>query len=141
MVPIRPAAAARSLDLTNTFTLEGWVNLNAWPNAGYGGYLGSKGNQYYVEFSTDNGGANHGIVVGTLFGTGNFFAGTAVSEPTSFAGSFHHVAGSWDGANWNLYVDGAVAAQTASGQGPYHNPEPFTLGAQTYDTSGDVAQF
>jgi Concanavalin A-like lectin/glucanases superfamily/Domain of unknown function (DUF2341) len=115
------------------FTLEGWVKLNAWPNNGYGGYLAAKGQQYFLEFTTDNGGA-HGIVVGTY--SGAYFAGTAKSLDPAFVGAFHHVAASWDGANWNLYLDGALAIQAASGQGPAASSEPFTMGAQTF--SGGV---
>ena len=127
---------APAVDITGPFTLEGWVNLNAWPAPGYGGLLGSKGQQYFVEFTTGNSG-DHGIVVGTYAGPN--FAGTAVSMPTSFAGSFHHVAGSWDGVNWNLYVDGQAAAQTLSPQGPFHWPQPFLSGAQAFP--GGVNQF
>jgi hypothetical protein len=119
------------------FTLEGWVKLNAWPNYGYGGYLAAKGQQYFVQFATDNSGA-HGIVVGTY--TGPFFAGTAKSLDSSFAGSFHHVATSWDGSRWNLYIDGALAVYENSVQGPSSSGEPFTIGAQTF-SGGFPAQF
>ncbi len=111
------------------FTMEAWVKLNAWPHNGYGGFVGAKGQQYFLNFVTDNGGA-HGIVAGSY--SGAFFAGTAKSLDPSFAGSFHHLAGGWDGAYWNLYIDGQLAAQAASAQGPLTSAEPFAIGSQTY---------
>jgi uncharacterized protein YjdB len=118
-----------SVNVTGTMTLEGWVNLAAWPNDGYGGYLGSKGKEYFIEFTTDNSGA-HGIVTGTYI-NGTFFAGTAVAVVSSLTGKFHHFAATWDGTYWNLFVDGVLAAQTA-GSGPSVSSEPFTIGAQTF---------
>ena len=133
------AGTPASLGITGTITLEGWVNLNAWPNDGYGAYLASKGQQYFIEFSTGNSG-DHGIVVGTYYGDGSYFSGTAVAMPSSFVGAFHHLATTWDGGHWNLFVDGALAAQTSSGQGPVSSSEPFTIGAQTF-SGGNPFQF
>ncbi|MGD0777694.1 MAG: DUF2341 domain-containing protein [Candidatus Solibacter sp.] len=127
--------AGSSVNLTGTFTLEGWVNLNSWPAAGYGGYLASKGQQYFIEFTTDNSGQNHGIVAGT-YGPG--FSGVANAIPAPFTGRFHHVAVDWDGAHWSLYVDGVLASQ-ASGGGPAAGGQPFVTGAQAYP--GGTNQF
>ena len=118
------------LSITGPVTLEGWVNLASWPRNGYAGYLAAKGQQYFVEFTSDNGGA-HGIVAGTYQGS-NYFSGTAVSVNSAFTGAFHHVAATWDGAKWSLYIDGALQAQSVSPQGPALSSEPFTMGGQTY---------
>jgi hypothetical protein len=119
-----------SLSITGPITLEGWVNLASWPANGYGGFLAAKGQQYFVEFTTDNSGS-HGIVAGTYQGS-NMFFGTAVAVNSAFTGAFHHVAATWDGLNWSLYLDGALKVQSVSPQGPALSSEPFTMGGQTY---------
>ena len=124
------ATKCPKLSIVGPITMEGWVNLTSWPRSGYGGVLVARGMQYFIKFTTDNGGA-HGIVAGT-YNSSNIFSGTAVSIPSALTGAFHHVSATWDGSSWSLYLDGALAAQSASPMGPTLSGEPFTMGGQTF---------
>ena len=124
------AGKSSSLSLTGPLTLEGWVNLASWPNNGYGGFLLARGQQYFIEFTTDNSGF-HGIVFGTYYAS-NMFSGTPLPINSAFTGAFHHVAGTWDGQTWSLYLDGVLQIQSNSPLGPGLSSEAFTMGGQTF---------
>jgi hypothetical protein len=124
------ATKCPKLSIVGPITMEGWVNLTSWPRNGYGGFLVARGMQYFIEFTTDNGGSP-GIVAGTYNGS-NVFSGTAMAPGPAFTGAFHHVSATWDGSTWSLYLDGALKAQTVSPMGPALSSEPFTMGGQTF---------
>lgn len=82
------------------------------------------------------GGTSASLWINWDSGSGKFLAGvgerdTSVASAQSYpAGQFHHVAASYDGAVFTLYVNGLVAAQTTLNKPIVYDPAfPWTIGA------------
>lgn len=61
-------------------------------------------------------------------------AAAQVKTPADWAGSWHHIAGTYDGTNLKLYLDGKEAASATSSFGIVSGPNPVGIGADlTYD--------
>ena len=97
---------AASLNPVKTITVAAWVNSPDWFNTPRLLEKGLSFNQYGLCIT------NTGLLQFYLSGVAN---GSVVANPPS-AGSWHHLAGTYDGSLISLYIDGQLAAQqTASG--------------------------
>lgn len=113
-----------ALDLED-FTLAAWVNTpkisGAWQ------IIASKENRNptgrnYGLFGNINSGVVHYSFT-TNAGWKSFDAKTAVTD-----GNWHHVAGTYDGSDFKLYLDGAVDAQTTPGTKPDNHDNFLFIG-------------
>jgi MSHA biogenesis protein MshQ len=124
---------------TNTpLTTESWINVSAFTTTSQVlGYLIGKGNvgsaeAYFVRMENDAGTLN---LKGGMVNNSTFSATWPISGWTT--GTWHHVVSSWDGANWNLFFDGALKAQLPTANGPLKMGLPLTFGGESI--SGTIA--
>jgi chitodextrinase len=116
---------AASLHLTTAMTLEAWVKLtvvsNAWRDVIY------KGNDnYYLEASSPGGGSGP---VGGATVASKIAEAKAPSALT--AGTWAHLATTYDGANLRLYVNGTLAATVAKTGTIATSSNPLQIGGDS----------
>jgi Concanavalin A-like lectin/glucanases superfamily len=77
----------------------------------------------------------------TLLQTGAYNGSNHLTQwvMTFGANSWHHVVGQYDGARWNLYVDGALVSSSEGAIGPQSASAPVSIGAASI--SGSFARF
>ena len=110
------------------FTWDAWVKpAGAGPNNdAYGNDILSKAvngtNSYYITWrASDN---------RFLFGFGDVNSEYVTSADTFAPGQFYHVAGTYDGAIFKLYVNGVVEAQRVLSKSiTYDSTTPWTIGS------------
>lgn len=105
--------------MPDQITVDAWVQLNTHITATHGVIVSSIGNGWSLHTSNiyDGGGAIVGV--GVTFDVGVWDGITPVDNFVSAAGStnlrdgsWHHVAGTFDGTSTNLYVDGNLDHST-----------------------------
>jgi hypothetical protein len=100
------------LDSTNPVTLEAWILPAASQNT----------IAYVIAHGDDDTSTTReylGIVSGSYqVGTANATASFAVPPSDLGGGAWIHLAGNWDGANWNLFRNGLLVATTPDPIGP-----------------------
>jgi len=101
---------AESLNITGQITLAVWVNTNDAGNGEDNPYIAKGNTSYSLRHSANN---STGFFI--YDGAENYSAASPVSS--SFNGIWHHVAGTYDGSNLKLYVDGDLK-QTIPYAGP-----------------------
>jgi hypothetical protein len=130
------------LNFTGPITLEAWILPAA--SQGFESYILAHG------YNDDNSGEvylrmENGVYqVGSLFGHASFAAGADLG-----GGSWVHLAGTYDGANWNLYRNGVPVGSGADSVGPtLVNNANWAVGArgkwryaENYPDSGLDRQF
>jgi hypothetical protein len=133
------AGTGVGFSITGALTFEAWINASSLPSNYGQSYIGGKGyngnyESYYLRIDSNGSGANSMDA-----GTENFPNGyqAIASIPASFTGSWHHVAGSYDGV-WNIYMDGRKTSSTQA-QAPYATVERFLIGAR--DASGGQTSY
>src|SRR5229473_619446 len=115
---------SNSLHIGATGTMEAWVNLSA--TSRWHGII-AKGNansnattNYSIEINSSN---------GVECGVGNGSTATIVdSTATLTAGTFYHVACTWDGTNVTIYINGVKDQFRAQGLTPASNTSPLYIG-------------
>lgn len=137
-----PNSPALDIPTNTPFTMETWVNVTAFPTPGqlfsnlFGkGYYESN-EAFFLRIQNNNGALS--------LQAGEALQGySTITWPLSGwnTGEWHHVAGSWDGANWNLFLDGALKLRSPSANGPAKLGLPFTIGGEWLqgNTSGLMA--
>lgn len=113
-----------ALDLAE-FTIAAWVNIpkvsGAWQIIASKEHRGPTGRNYGL-FGNINSGVVHYSFT-TNSGWKSFDAKTVVTD-----GDWHHVAGTYDGSDFKLYVDGAVDAEVAPGTKPDNHDNFLFIG-------------
>jgi hypothetical protein len=94
-----------SLNITDQVTLSAWVKPNMFGDSAYQGIVG-KGDHAYVLQQTNVNAIQLAIYDGTWY-SANSTGGT-----TALNSLWHHVAGTYDGVQLRLYIDGKMAAST-----------------------------
>jgi len=124
---------------TNTsITMDAWVNVTAFTSPQQVlGYIIGKGYKegaeaYFLRVENDSGTL---ILKAGMNNNSAFAASWPISNWNP--GEWHHVAGSWDGSTWTVYVDGVAKAQMTTGNGPLKMGLPLTLGGE--DIAGSIA--
>ncbi len=127
-IPHSPALANQQ------FTVDAWVEpQGAGPNNDFWGSVvvqkglsPSMGGNLNVSLSVWWGAQQQRFV----FGFGNINTERIVSSSTSLPGQWHHVAATYDGNTFKLYVNGALAAQQALVKTITYDPAtPWTIGS------------
>jgi 1,4-alpha-glucan branching enzyme len=107
-----------SLNPVQGITVSAWVNADDWPNNQRILEKGKSNNQYALFVNPS------GQLAFAIYSVTN---GMLVTSPPS-GGSWHHIAGTYDGSLISLYVDGQIVTQqTASGQMPV-TADPLAIG-------------
>lgn len=133
------APDAAALDLVGALSVSAWVQVSSHHAGAYSPIAAKWGN-------SDFGTAGYGLFIAPGAGQAAF-ALSSTGHDLSFAlddqplpAGLHHVAGVYDGATMQLYVDGSAAASSAYSGAVYANDAPLVIGA--YDpvaTGGSYA--
>ncbi|MDT8300211.1 MAG: LamG domain-containing protein [Sedimentisphaerales bacterium] len=102
-----------TLQIQDAITISFWFNVVAFENT-WEAFLSKGDSAYRVSRGDGTGDATHFGISGTTGGGGNgWFNGTSIIT----GGVWHHFAGTYDGAEGRIYIDGVLDATTeASGQ-------------------------
>jgi hypothetical protein len=92
-------------DITEQITLSAWVNTNDSGNAQHNPYVGKGDHAYAIKHSSGN-------QIEFFIYDGDWFAAD-VRVDDSFNGDWHHVAGTYDGMELKVYVDGGLGVTKA----------------------------
>jgi hypothetical protein len=101
-----------SLQITGSITVEAWIRAAAWTSESHEGTIVSKEEwpdnvrKGYVLRAGENGKLSFSIAIGDNWPE-------AVSSPIMFTHTWHHVAGTFDGTNIRVYIDGTLQNTTA----------------------------
>ena len=113
-----------ALDLED-FTLAAWVNIpkisGAWQIIASKENRNPTGRNYGLFGNINNGTVHYSFT--TNAGWKSFNAATAVTD-----GDWHHVAGTYDGSDFKLYLNGAVDGETAPGTKPDNHDNFLFIG-------------
>lgn len=113
-----------ALDLED-FTLAAWVNIpkisGAWQIIASKENRNPTGRNYGLFGNINNGTVHYSFT--TNAGWKSFNAATAVTD-----GEWHHVAGTYDGSDFKLYLNGTVDAETAPGTKPDNHDNFLFIG-------------
>jgi hypothetical protein len=94
---------AASLNITDVITLSAWVKPATFGNSAYQTLI-SKGDNAYVLAHT-----NTNLLQLAIYDSGAWYSANSAAVTTTFNGSWHHVAGTFDGTQIRVYVDGKMA--------------------------------
>jgi MSHA biogenesis protein MshQ len=131
------------LRITGPITAEAWLNLTGWPANGYPEGLLGMGYSYasgwtgwMLETSTDNGGNHY------LSWTSNNGTPHGVTSPSTLTtGGWHHLAGTFDGATWTMYLDGAANGSSADHTAPVNTGDDIVAGGLSTNGFGTIFVF
>ncbi len=114
------------LDLSSAITVTGWVYLDSF----------STQNTVAAKWRDISGANQRGyLLTVALDGTPRFYISTdGVNFPRATGaalstGAWYHLAGTFDGSDIKIYVDGVLAGTTAQAGSIYLNNEPLLIGA------------
>ena len=114
--------------LTNTFTIEAWVKVDPSVTIG-SSYMGIATKVVWagsgLGYGLDIDGGKPRIFSGQ--GWSNWGGASAPNNITT--NTWVHLAGTYDGSNFKVYVDGQLVATQASATGVSNNTQPFTIGS------------
>jgi beta-galactosidase len=96
---------AANLNMTDVVTLSAWIKPAGLGNSAYQTFI-SKGDHAYVLAQTNVNQLQLAIYDGT------WYSANSAAVTSTMNGSWHHVAGTYDGTQVKLYVDGKMAAST-----------------------------
>ncbi|MEK7609595.1 MAG: DUF4082 domain-containing protein [Patescibacteria group bacterium] len=114
-----------SLDITGAGTIATWINLpviSRWNGVFAKGNVNDDGRSYNyaMEVKNDN-------YVVCVFGNGTI-SNTVTSTATITANQLTHVACTWDGSSFRLYINGALNTSVSQTITPAINSSPLYLG-------------
>jgi Concanavalin A-like lectin/glucanases superfamily len=124
-----PGTGTGPLDLTGSFTLMAWVQPQSLATTNQNilnkGYT-SATNSVQLYFAV-------GVTPATLV-CGTYVSGTdhAVTAVTLLTAVWTHVACTFDGSTWSLYINGTLDAQAVT-SGPAHTAANMAIGGQEED--------
>jgi hypothetical protein len=129
-----------SVQILGNISLAAWTKLTALPAAAGYDYVIGKGYDgtnegYYLRYH--NPGAGPLIECGVYNG-GDSFVQLAVPFA---AGTMHHLACTYDGTNWNLYIDGALANSNVGAFGALTTSLNTYIGVANVGAFGGISRF
>ncbi len=96
---------AASLDITDQVTLSAWVKPTNFANSAYQTFV-AKGDHAYVLQHT-----NTNLLQFCIY-DGTWYSANSTAVTSTMNNTWHHVAGTYDGTQLKLFVDGAIAASS-----------------------------
>ena len=125
----------------NSFTAETWIYQPV--TAGTGG----DADDVFSVWNNSNGQKSFILRIdGTSLMLYASYDGTtnnisALSGGTINTNTWHHIALTWDGSNYRLFVDGTVVQTQASSTAPYSSNDPLQIGSSKSGASGAQGGF
>ncbi len=92
-----------TLNITDTITLSAWINPTDVANGKHNPYIAKGDHSYALKH-------NSGNTLEFFVYDGGWFTINSAVMTADFNGAWHHVAGTYDGAQLRLYVDGVLVA-------------------------------
>jgi hypothetical protein len=92
-----------TLNITDTITLAAWINPTDVANGRHNIYIAKGDHSYALKH-------NSGNTLEFFIYDGDWFTVNSVILTADFNGAWHHVAGTYDGVQLKLYVDGVLVA-------------------------------
>ena len=114
--------------LPNTFTIEAWVKVD--PSVAIGSaYMGIA-----TKVTWAASGLGYGLDIDggkpRIFSGQGYSNWSGAGSPNNIAtNTWVHLAGTYDGSNFKMYVDGQLVNTQASATGVSNNTQPFTIGS------------
>jgi hypothetical protein len=124
-----------NLDVANNFTVEGWVWWNQHKN--YGSLLvkgpGGSGQLFNYSFFF------YQSIIRVGFGDGSGYKSNSINVLNVPINQWHHILGTYDGANLKFYVNGNLINTVAHTTTPYQNSDNLNVVQSAYPIDGRVA--
>jgi hypothetical protein len=141
--PLHPSAMPSAYQVTGTaITLEAWVYLTGLPGPNSGMFIAARPGNNGIGVDPWH---SYGLIVNNYDGSGlaklSFMVAGATGGSGVYAldtdpvqmGQWYHVAGTYDGSQVKLYVNGALKTQIATSIAIASGGTGFYIGGMTYD--------
>ncbi len=121
-----------SLEIRDQITIAFWFQVEAFQNT-WEAFFSKGDSAYRVSRGGGNGDGSHLGISGTGAGGGNgWFNGPTIIT----GGDWHHFAGTFDGAEGRIYIDGVLDATSPAAAGPINiETDPLWIGNNSQNTS------
>ncbi len=96
---------AASLNITDQVTLAAWIKPTNFANSAYQTFVGKGDHAYNIQQTTGN-------VIQFYVYDGAWYTVNSATVASTMNGTWHHVAGTYDGTQLKLFLDGAMVAST-----------------------------
>jgi beta-galactosidase len=116
-----------SLDITGQITLAAWVKTQDAGNSEHNPYVAKGDSSYAIKHRTAN-------EIEFFIYDANTWYSAAFPVTSSFNGVWHHLAGTYDGSNVKLYVDGELTGNTAHTGSIASNTYNVNIGRDSQNT-------
>jgi hypothetical protein len=126
------------LNITGSITINSWVKVIAFPSSTGIGTIYEKGydntvDQTFFRFRNNAGAQVIDVGTYTTIGDTNYMTTYTVGSSITI-GTWNNIIGQYDGANWNLYLNGVLVSSTLKNQGPLPSTSPSSIGAAYIST-------
>jgi hypothetical protein len=129
--------------LTNKITLMAWVKPGVKDYYRYiigHGFDVNTGNETFLRISRGFDPSGAGVDGHTFYEVGvtdgaNYYDAASIDMPSGDIGNWVFLAGTYDGANWNLYRNGVLAASFPSSNPPLDVTNRWTIGSRSDPTT------
>jgi len=117
-----------SLDITGAISLEVWIKPQSLSNSKSQDRVVSKTSHYEITVSTGDTGCHFGSSGDVQWRATIGNQNRRICGGTLSPGKWHHLVGTYDGADFNLYVDGVLVASTTRSGAISTNNADLTIG-------------
>ncbi len=97
---------AASLDITDQVTLSAWIKPGNFANSAYQTFVGKGDKSYCIQHTNGN------VIQFFVYYGSTWYTANSTAVTSTMNNSWHHVAGTFDGVQLRLYLDGVVVAST-----------------------------
>ncbi len=97
--------AAASLNITDQVTLSAWIQPTNFANSAYQTFVGKGDHAYNIQHTEGN-------AIEFFVYDGTWYTASSAAVASTMNNTWHHVAGTFDGVQLKLFVDGAMVASS-----------------------------
>jgi hypothetical protein len=97
--------AAESLNITDQITLSAWIKPGNFANAAYQTFVGKGDHAYCIQQTNGN-------VIQFYIYSGAWYTANSAAVTSTMNAAWHHVAGTYDGTQLKLFVDGVMVGSS-----------------------------